>query len=54
MSRQGISKMSKEMDLWGLQGALRKIAGTGVVKRPDREKSSQDFPVLDHTVLRAS
>lgn len=45
--------MSKEMDLQGLQRPLRTTAGAGAVKRPGRENSRGDFPVLDNTVLRA-
>lgn len=43
-----------KMDLQGLQGPLRKTAGAGMVKRPDRENSRGHFPVLNNTVLRAS
>lgn len=45
--------MSKEMDLQGLQRPLRRSAGAGVVKSPNRENSRRDLPVLDNTVLRA-
>lgn len=49
----GRGQMSKEMDLQGLQRPLRRSAGAGMVKRPDRENSRRDFPILDSTVLRA-
>lgn len=50
----GRGKMNKEMDLPDLQGPLRRTAGAGAAKRPDRKNSRGDFPVLDNTVLRAS